>query len=258
MSEKAPGDHEGKCLNTQSMAIDKRDIQLIDAYLRGELDEQGLALLESRKEDAEFAGLFEEMARTETVVRAEGRKQLKEELRKWDSSAKVRQLVKVRTIIGVAASILILVVAYFLFRPAADLDAIAENYLEPYPNVVAPIQKSGGEELTPFERAFQLYEMGYYDKAEDQFGVLDQDDESVQFYAAVTALLDNETELAKNRLDAIILDTGHRYHTPAQWYGALAHLLDNEKGDAVLLLEQVAEGNSPLSQRAQMLLDEIL
>ncbi len=240
------------------MAIDKRDIELIDGHLRGELDEQGSTLFESRKDDPEFAGLLEEMVATKTVIRAEGRQQLKDELRKWDNSTKVRRLVRIRTVIGVAASILILIVAYFVFRPTADLDAIAENYLEPYPNVVAPIQKSGGDELTPFERAFQLYEMGYYDKAEDQFSVLDQDDESVQFYAAVTALLDNETELARDRLDAIIVDTSHRYHTPAQWYGALAHLIDGEKGDAILLLEQVAAGNSPLSPRATMLLDEIL
>jgi hypothetical protein len=240
------------------MAIEKRDIEIIDAHIRGELDEQGLKALRKRREDPEFADLMDEMLETRRAISAEGRKELREEMRNWDKSAKVRRLVRVRTVIGVAASILILVVAYFVFRPTADLEAIAESYLDPYPNVVAPIQKSGGDELTPFERAFQLYEMGYYNKAEDQFGILDQDNESVQFYAGVTALLDQDAELAQERLGAIVQDPRHRYHTPAQWYCALAYLLEDEKSDAVILLERVAESNSPLSKRARMLLDEIL
>ena len=240
------------------MATSEHDIELIDGFLRGELDAGQVEQFERRRSDPEFESLYKRMQDVFEHVYVAGRDDLREEMDSWDRTSRTARTVRMRTLVGVAASILIIVVAFFLVQPRTSPDQLAMDYLSPYPNVVAPIQKSGDDsEPDRYQQAFQLYEMGYYNKAQDIFQTLDQSDESVQFYSAVTHVLAEQYDLGIAGLEKIASNPEHRYHDASQWYGALAYLMEGKKQDGVLMLNNLATGKSPYATQAQQVLDEL-
>ena len=138
------------------------------------------------------------------------------------------------------------------------MQLMAENYLEPYPNVVAPLQKSSDGEPERYQQAFQFYEMGYYGKAEDIFATLDQSDEAVSFFRALNALLNEQPQKALPMLEVISTKDGARFQKPAAWYQAMSLIMLDEKSEAVDILMQIAEDeDSPFASDAREILEKI-
>ena len=241
------------------MATKQEDIVLIDSYLRGELDPAQQSEFEQRKSDPEFAKLLEQMQSVFEHVRVAGRDDLRREMRRWDSSKKNgthnspphhgrcgsfdpdrRSGILPRTTSVTARS------------DRTQLPGAISEYRRTYPErAVMTLTR------TRYEQAFQLYEMGYYNKAMDLFRTLDQSDEAVQFYTAVTLLLDDEYDEAIDALQKIDRQPGHRFNAAAKWYTALSYLMKGDKSEGVLLLNELSEGNSPYAQRARQVIDDL-
>jgi len=134
---------------------------------------------------------------------------------------------------------------------------IANTYLHPYPNLVAPLQQKNTGDVTNYTEAFRMYELGYHSKAEDFFMSLDPNDEAVQFYRSLNALFAHDSKLARKGFDYTLKHKEHRYYIPALWYAALNYLFIGEKRQATILLVKLADGNSEFAAKANELLSDL-
>ena len=242
------------------MSDNQLDIEFVDRYLKGKLAETEIESLKSRLADSDFKTAFDQLVATHQAITAEGRSDLKRTLKQWDrqSNRPAARTIRMRTMVGVAASLLLLMVAYFVTRPGIDMQLLAENYLEPYPNVVAPLQKSSSDEPERYQQAFQFYEMGYYGKAEDIFATLDQSDEAVSFFRALNALLNEQPQKALPMLQSISATDDARFQKPAAWYEAMALIMLDEKRQAIDVLTKITEDkDSPFASSASEVLEQI-
>ena len=215
-----------------------------------------------RMTDGEFRAALERIHYVVKGTRAYGREELKREMKKWDAIAESKpsssgRIVRLRTIAAVAASFLLLAVAVVLTMPKFDAKLMADQALKPYPNVIAPLQKSADDAPQRYQQAFQFYEMGYYGKAEDIFRTLDQSDPPVEFFRGLNALLDNRLEEANEQLGSIAKDQGHRFYEPARWYYALSLVMLDKQDEAVSLLNAISEGGSAYAGQATDLIDDL-
>lgn len=233
--------------------ISEHDQILIDKYLRSSLTTAERAEFDERMQDPGFAAHVDAMREIQTAVAAEGRDGLRQMLRMWDRTRAARRLPLMRIGVAAAAVIVLLLGVYFLL-PQDRPDSLASAYLEPYPNVVAPIEK-GDQGLSEFEQAFQLYEAGRYTRAEKIFATLDQRNHSVQFYRAINHLMAGDDEAAMTALQHITADQGHAYFKPAMWYLALAQINLGRLDEARATLRYVVLGGEPFSGKAEELMN---
>ncbi|RLD22020.1 MAG: hypothetical protein DRI69_02495 [Bacteroidetes bacterium] len=165
--------------------------------------------------------------------------------------------INTKSIITFFSAAAIVLVIWFLVRPATDTVTIAEEYLHPYPNLVSPIQQRNSGESTNYDEAFRMYELGYHSKAEDFFMSLDQTDEAVQFYRSLNALLAHDSEAAEKGFADILVHPEHRFYETTQWYSALESLLSENRSQANMMLEVLSNGDSEFAEKAQKLLNEL-
>ena len=156
--------------------------------------------------------------------------------------------------IGIAVGILILIVGGLtIFNPfQSDTSELFETYFKPYPNVVAPISK-GETDILFYEKAFQLYEVGDYEKANIAFDSLYQN-ETVLFYKSLTLLQLEKPKKAQILLEKIVADKGE-FGIPTKWFLALTYLKRNQRKKAKKVLEQITE--PPYHQEAKALYDAL-
>ena len=120
------------------------------------------------------------------------------------------------------------------------------------------LKKSADAGPDRYQQAFQFYEMGYYGKAEDIFGTLDQSDEAVEFFRALNTLLNKKPGEALPVLEAIASDEEGRFAKPAMWYWSLALLMTDEKRQAKQVLETISnDDESPFADSANELLSRL-
>ncbi len=151
----------------------------------------------------------------------------------------------------------IVLAIWYLTSPATDTTAIAETYLHPYPNLISPLQQQSSGKPSNYDEAFRMYELGYHSKAEDLFMSLDRNDEAVQFYRSLNALLAHDSELARQGFEDILAHPKHRFYNPAKWYSALENLLSENNTQATRLLENLANGDSEFAENARELLNDL-
>ena len=234
-----------------------RDNYLIEQFLSRELTPGEEKELESRLSDPEFMAQYELSQKTVDAIRLEGREELRTQLRQWDRIRQINKRRQLYSYIGAAASIALLVLFYFVLSKPPAPEALVAEYLEPYPNVIAPLQKGNSDGSSTYEEAFRFYEMGYYGKAESGFLGEDHSDEAVQFYRGLTALLDGRNEVARALLSEVAEDSEHRFHIPGMWYYSLSLIEVNKVQEAKKYLGQVAVSDHPLASDAKKLLGEI-
>ena len=112
------------------MKDEEKDIDLIEAYLRGTLDEQALAAFQKRREDdPEFDREVIDYSQIINQIRTTHEKDFMNKLRNWDNEIENRQEAKVipfRRIFSIAASVLLLAIAgLYLFR---NVNPIMNNF----------------------------------------------------------------------------------------------------------------------------------
>lgn len=237
-------------------ALPEQDQVLIDKYLRNELSAAEVQEIQTRRTaDPQFARHLAEMEALQQAAKAEGRNNLRKKFRQWDRAGK-RQIFTIRRIAAAAAVAGLLVLAYFVIPREQTPPSLASAYLAPYPNVVAPLQKSDSDPST-YEKAFQLYEAGEYKQAEAIFATLDQNNESVQFYRAVNHLLAGNDRQAVDALQMMIADPQHAYFQPALWYLALGQVNLGMRDQARITLRNVVSAGPPYADQAIELMNAL-
>lgn len=235
------------------MNISEHDIDLIEKALMDRLDAQESLRFEEKMKEAPFAERFHQEKAIYEQIQDEGKNRLKDTLRVYESSLK-RLPHRHRAIwIAVAASLLLLafwVLPHLLKNPSEQLFAA---YYNPLPNLVDPINKSGQDERSPF----QLYELGEYREALNQFNQL-SDNPNNAFYKALCLLELNGLDQAIQQLTLIAGQSDHPYHREGQWFLALAHLKAKQTQEAKQVLTEIGEdGASFYADKAREILTKL-
>lgn len=248
------------------MAHDPKDLELIDKYLLQELTAAEQAEFEKRSQDPDFQEELKFHQDMQPVVKLAGREDLKADLKDLEARIALEEqspkrepkIVQMRRWLAVAAILagLIFIGNYF-FNSQNRSEQLFAQYYKPYPNVIAPIVKSG-EEVSDDEEAFQLYQLGKYEEAELLFSKLPEDEVS-QFYYGLTLLELGKIDLAKEKLSIVSETIDARFQIPAKWYLGLVHLKKEELEQAKMLLEEVAKVSAyPVLQKdAQKILEAL-
>lgn len=163
--------------------------------------------------------------------------------------------------LAAAASVLLLVAAFFLLRPAGDNPAqLAMASFEPYPNIALPITKGGSPEADR-ATAYIAYEQQDYAAAEEAFRAYASrpaEADADAFYLAQTLLAQEKFAEAAPRFETLAAKDAFNLHEESAYYGALARLGLGERERAARVLEGItADANHPNYAEAVNLLHEL-
>jgi TolA-binding protein len=220
--------------------LEKIEAFLDGAITRSQLDE---AAGDTKAEVLEEQIQWFRNART--AIEAVGLKeQLKEALPQVQQpEAKVRRLGTARWIMGIAASILVLVVAFWVFNQDSTPALYAEyEYIDPG----LPVLMSQSEEHLLYD-AFTYYGEGNYSASSEKFRLLLAEyngSDTVSFYLAASLLYKGQTQEAKSVFEELLQNPESEYYQRTEWMLVLTALRDNKQEEASSLL-------SPILQQAE-------
>lgn len=241
------------------------DSEEIEKYLRHELSseehqafENNLLLNPALAEEAKFQ---EQLVRGMNAYFC--REQLKPLLQETEIKLRAEESRKGQSgkgyfpwLIAMAASFLLLITAgYFILADTTSAPQLYEAYYQPYPNIAAPLERSGNEEVT--ENPFALYEQRAYELAVPAFEKAMKNQQNPQpalrFYYALSLLQTDKTAEAIDQLKAVSTARDTRFFSPSRWYLALAYLKQDTPGEAKRLLKELSAGNSAYQEKAKQL-----
>lgn len=244
------------------MNLTDNQMDVLDRFLRNEMTVADETMWESMMRDPKVQDEVRNMTHLQQMIQHEGRDRLRAELKTWDEALSQDNIFAKRRFIDwrwvSAAAVALIFVSIFIIRgfqnESKDLFA---SYFEPYPNIVAPIQK-GDDQVNAYDRAFQLYESGTYKEAIDAFKSLSQNDASVLFYSALSFMEEGDLERAHAKLDELDKIVQHKYQDASTWYRALLELKSGNEQHAIPLIENIVQNTrNPFHQKAIKLIKEL-
>ena len=242
------------------MKDDEEDIELIEAYLRGTLDDQALAaFLRRRHDDPEFDREVIDYSQIISQIRTTHEKNFMNKLRHWDSEIENRQEAKViplRTIFSIAASVLLLTLfGVYLFRNSQrGHEQLFQEYFQPYENVIS--ERSGKNDSQ--QKGMELYDAKKYDEAIVQLKLAaaeDPDNPSLKCYLGIAYLAGGHVQEAKTIFEAMVYDDHSLFKEVAQWNLAMIYLkLDNDTSLKKTLEDIIQQKDHLYREQAEELL----
>ena len=244
------------------MAISKNDIDLIDKFLRNRLSEGEFTAFNERMKEKEFA---EELAFKQDVkigAKRIGRASLKADLQQLEKNRRPKKEAKTVSLkpwLLAAASILLLVMAFFLFnsQQVSSAELYAEYYA-PYPNVITEPIVKGEPAKDKLSKALQQYELKNYEEAIKLFDEL-PDSDSLLFYHAITSMELNDFALAASIFKKVLTFKKSSFKTPSLYYLGLCALQINNVKTAQDYFTKVSQmnDNPKLAKQAEEILRKL-
>ena len=246
------------------------DIDKIDKYLKKQLSEQERRDFEQQMEND--PDLAKEVALQQDVMEgidAYFSKGLKRNLQELEKEIRHNQTEVVRKkrrwfswVTAIAASVLMVLLAgYFILFSKPDNQELFQAYYQPYPNIVAPAERSenGADEDT---QPFRLYESGNYSAAIPAFEIAletaeEQEKPALHFYYGLSLLHLGKTAPAIEHLQLVSKQEDSPFALPAQWYQALAFLKNNDPVRAKAILEELRNSDTIYQKKSMELLEEL-
>jgi len=228
------------------MKDDEKDIDLIEAYLRGTLDEQALAAFQKRREnDPEFDREVLDYSEIINQIRSNHEQDFMNKLRHWDNEIENRQEAKIipfRRIFLIAASVLLLAIAgLYLFRNSqSDHEQLFQEYFQPYENVIS--ERSGKNDNQ--QQGMELYDQKKYEEAIVQLKLAateDSDNASLKCYLGIAYLATGHAQEAKSTFDEIVKKDHSLFKEVAEWNLAMTYLKLDDEGSLKKTLEGIIQ-----------------
>jgi hypothetical protein len=216
-------------------------IENIEDFLNGKMDREDLEKIAKEQGISNLDEEIEWFKDSLSAIRAAGlRDQLKEILPKPQKEAKIRRLGRNRWIIGIAASVLLIVIAYFGFVDGNNSTLYAKyEFVDPG----LPVLMSQSEDFSLYD-AMSYYGEGNYTTAEEKLLQLEAAsgaNDTVSYYLGASQLYLGKAELAINALQQVADQEESKFNQRAQWLIVLTALKSNELAEAQDLLETVLE-----------------
>ena len=171
----------------------------------------------------------------------------------------VARTINFRRVIAIAATVLLLVMAYQMFfiggQSISNEQLFADNF-QPYQMLLSQRNLSAEEKNATLENAISAYSKGDFQTASDAFQLLSEnepDDISYQFYSAVAQLGAEKNETAITIFSNIISTQSNPFKEQSQWYLALAYLQIEKTDDATKALQTIQKGQYKHKEAQQIL-----
>lgn len=246
----------------------KDNLELIDAYLRGELTESEMAEFDNRlKSNPDFQVEFQEMKLIRDSVREEVKFQVLQSLKNQEDSIQKRQITKTHTTmkkyISIAACLVLIVsLTYFGFSNNATLvngTQVFDDYYQPYTNLATGTVRGADTDLVDLKsNAYYAYDLGNYAEAAEGLTKLLETEKSAAnyFYLGIANIEIGELASAIHNLNTVFTSY-EEYTEQAQWYLALTLLKQNEQDQALSnLIDLSINGESYKEKSLEILRDE--
>lgn len=226
------------------MSIKEEYIDRAEKYLRGELTANEASAFESELSSNESLRETLQFVRdVRTGIAINTVRSLKSQLQKGEGKKNRRY-----KWLAIAASLaLIATVSYLIVNQMRSVDtkAIYNELYSPYPNVIAPANRSGS---TSGIEGLKLYEQGNYKAALEVLSDHEKND-TINFYMAQALLATGSDARALAYFSSI--DHTSKFSNAAHWYEALIYLKQQQKGKAIEKLDRIIDANNAYSDKAR-------
>ena len=217
---------------------------LIERYLDKQMtEEETIAFEQLLEKDADLKEQLELHQQMAATLKGEKIHQLRAVLaetdRNWQSGDKSEEVkirpINFRRIIAIAATVLILVLAYqFIFSGGGSVpsEQLFADHFQPYQMLLSQRDITEDEKNVLLEKAISAYAKQDFQNASDAFEQLSQsepENSSYLFYQAIAQLGAQKNVEAIARFEIIMANENHPFKEQARWYMALAYL---KKGNA--------------------------
>lgn len=200
---------------------------------------------------------MDEELKISTGIHLAERAAVKKQLQALEASIAAK---KKRYIWQWAAAASIVVAALFttlqLLR-GPDYNALFSAYYEPYPNTIAPVERTANTD-TGLSKAFAYYEAGDYEQAIKAFQQLQQSEQwkELQLYMGISQMALNKNEEARQSFEATIAAKGETAPI-ATWYLGLLYLKMQQPEKAKTFIKTTAETDNPFAENAKKLANDL-
>jgi hypothetical protein len=157
-----------------------------------------------------------------------------------------------------AASLLLIILSYFIFFSTGHNEELFSEYYKPYPNVIPMVRGEGVD--FDLKAAMVLYNSNNFSRAVVEFDKvlsIDPDNETAEFYKAVSLLSLEEYNLSAALLKGIIDKPKAAFKDQAEWYAGLAFIALNDEPAAKALFNRIVERNNYYSRRSAEVLSRM-
>ncbi len=238
---------------------------LLYKYFSNQLTEQeNTELQELLMTDSDFKQQFDFESSLKHVIKDKENKDLKTKLGDFEKAISKKKSVRMLWQgdlgkLALAASFALVIGLGWFFNSffSTNYEELYDTNFQHYPNTVFSITR--GESVKSIERdAFTAYEAGDFQKALDNFHVIDEEDRNdyVDFYMAQSYLQLNQMEKSKAHFQKVIVENGE-FAAESHWYLALIAVKQENKKMAKLQLSQLVSKYDYNKDKAIALLTEL-
>ncbi len=222
------------------MELNPEHSRLIDAYILGRLTEEESDTFEKLMTEEAF---FEEVEFRQNVMNSaevKGNAELRRMLEAEDQGIKQdSSLFRSRRIlywIALTLGIGICALVYYTLNQRQNPDQLFIAFYEPFPNLIAPTNRSQSIDRDGIEEAMHAYDNGAYTAASAIFDTLTNMNQNLSIYHAIANIEIENYQRAENLLLEMTRDKNWKYHDAAQWYLSLLYLKNrnDDKFDSVI------------------------
>ena len=244
----------------------KFDIDVIDRYLEGKLNNEELALFEDRlKTDADFAQDIEIHKMAIKAIYLHSRSELKHKLNNIHEN-RMRKSFTLKISYRVAASIAVVflvssVLIYMNFSKPTDYTKIFDESFVPYQDMISQQSRGDNTENQPLiNEAMTYYNQKKFDKAALLFEKIiktKQSNDAVVYYYGICCLGSKENNIAIELLSQLANNQSSMFNEQAKWYLALGYLHNKDKEKTIKLLKEIVQNKTFNNEKASELLNRL-
>jgi len=146
-----------------------------------------------------------------------------------------------------------------VLSPTETPVALYAQHFAPYPPVRIVRSEGALSNESQFFRGMIAYQSGYYHTAAEDFETLVKNGDTsttVRFYLGVSYMELGHFGEARKLLKTVT-DSGSLFVEQSVWYTALCYLAEGNPGEARKLLDQLASSETPMSAKANSLLNKL-
>ena len=246
--------------------MEERNTIEIESYLDGSLEGPARQAFEARlKAEPELAAQLALHQEVELRLEDFHKEEMKAEWKQFlDENAEKKEAKVVRfpmRVIGIAASVLVLLGATWWFLRPASTDVLADQYWNQtasfsYTDAVRSTDPSEADEKL-LEKAFQQYNQADYNGTLNSLSSLGVKTESAILLEGAAQFQSNNLPAASTAFRSILDDPSTLSKDEAKWYLALIYLKQKNKAAAQKLLEEIVAAKSWNFKSAEELLAKL-
>lgn len=250
--------------------MDEKRFEKMENYLLGQLSAEEAATFEQEMAaDEAFRQEVEQHKKLIGAIEAEGVRQLLEQIHEEHfaegntekATAKVVDFKphKWRNVLAIAASVsLLLVAGWWVFtQQATPQQKLYANYFDPAEGLPTTL---GATDDPRFAEGMVSYKLGNYAEALAFWQPLLETgtaNDTLNYFAGVALLAGQQPAQAIERLQPIAQQPQSAYQTDAQWYLALAYLLEGQQATAREMLQELSSGQHTYTQKSREILQKM-